>query len=145
MRLMKQNSIRKCLCKTVFCFVVAILFLGKGLDVQAAEAGSNDRDHSHNFNQHYAQNAGYTESDPHQFQYGTNGLGEPVMKTCYSYIIHTYYVMGCSCGTMYPVPGTHEHASSKQHPMTSDPQDCKLGNVPFVIPTYSSCYPSADD
>ena len=135
MKTMKKNLMWKCVSKLFLCLAVTISFLGTGLTVKAAEADSNDRGHSHVFDRHYEQNAGYTVSDPHEFVYGHNIGGEPVMKTCYSYFVHTYYYVGCSCGTYKPGEPSHDHVSCKQHPMTSDPSDCKLGTVTIPLPS----------
>ncbi len=137
MKSKKQNLIWKHICRIFLCLSVSISFLGTGLTAKAAEADSNDRGHTHVFNQHFDQNAGYTVSDPHQFVYGYNAGGEPVLKTCNSYLVHTYYRVGCSCGTYKPDEPTHDHKSRKQHPWTSDPSDCKLGTV--YIPLPSDC------
>lgn len=137
MKSMENNLIWKRMCVIFLCLAVTISSLGTGLIVKAEEDGSNDRGHAHVFNQHFEQNAGYAVSDPHQFVYGYNAGGEPVLKACNSYFVHTYYLVGCSCGTYKPGEPSHDHVSRKQHPLTSDPSDCKLGTI--YIPLPSDC------
>lgn len=135
MKSIKRDSVGRINRKMFLCFLVIIFSLGTRLTTKAAEADSNDRGHTHVFNQHYDLNAGYTVDDPHQFVYGYNAGDEPILKTCYSYFVHEYFRVGCACGISKPGEPNHDHVTRKNHPLTSDPNDCKLGSKLFQLPT----------
>lgn len=131
----QKRTIMKRIIRTSICLTVMALLLicNYSLTAEAAQE-PKEINHTHIFNQHYQQNAGYSEPATHDFVYGYTANNAPVIKQCYAVKVHAYYLIGCNCGVLLPGEPSHDHAYCVSHPLTKDEHDCKLKTVYLTIP-----------